>query len=215
MSGSRSGFVSPLGAWLHPSRTARELAEAQASLRDNAERLSALGSSLEALRRDMATRDAEVTSLALRLTNSQTRIVCLQEDLRQAYIKMEDNEEVTRRMDELDRRLAGFEKVKREYEKTIAELRSRLADARSTIRTLTGEDIDNELTDIDMLPLPPRRGHSPLHRVHGSYTQSRDDARSDHNNPGPGRNDSETRPEFDFPKSGQSPDWLIPLPDSL
>ena len=187
MSGSRSGFVSPLGAWLHPARTARELAEAQASLRDNAERLSALGSALEALRRDMATRDTEVTSLALRLTNAQTRIVCLQEDLRQAYIKMEDNEEVTRRMDELDRRLAGFEKVKREYEKTIAELRSRLADARSTIRTLTGEDIDNELTDIDMLPLPPRRSQRPLRR-----DQS-----------------------FDFPKSGQSPDWLIPLPDSL
>lgn len=215
MSGSRSGFVSPLGAWLHPSRTARELAEAQASLRDNAERLSALGSSLEALRRDMATRDAEVTSLALRLTNSQTHIVCLQEDLRQAYIKMEDNEEVTRRMDELDRRLAGFEKVKREYEKTIAELRSRLADARATIRTLTGEDIDNELTDIDMLPLPLRRSHRPLRRVPGSYTQSRDDARSDHNNSGPGRNDSETHPELDFPNSGHSPDWLIPLPDSL
>lgn len=156
---------------LHPVNHLRELEQANAARREDAETIATLTASLESLQRTLAARDKEMVRLATELSKSRSVAQELQDDLRKAYADLEDSREVDRRLTEFEEKLSQFQNLRHKYERTIENLRSEIRDKKHTIRVLTGEDVDNELTTIDLQtsrpqpepPQPAPPSHKPSH----------------------------------------------------
>ena len=193
----------PWRVWLRPGRYAALIADLCADKSGDADRIETLERLLSEQRKEAARLATEKMELATKLMEE-----------RQHGHFLEEAGDVDRALNEFSAQLEGVENMKKQYIKTIRTLKLQLRDARSTIRALSGEDLDNELTALPgrtaaTIPAAPKNETpEPKENVNADIE---DDLK-----PGTpiifGRTASPASGDREAP---DDTDWLLPLPPAL
>ncbi len=211
--------------WLHPRRYAALIEALCADKSTDADRIAILEKILAEQRRDSAAMAMEKTELAAKLTDAQRETDFLQRELEKTREMLDEAGSVDRKLDEFSAQLEGFENLKRKYEKTIRTLRLQLRDARSTIKALSGEVFDNELsalpsattrksaTHTDPTHIPADKATAGSGAENAPQTPAADDI-EDSPAVVPKIVFSRTAPKKTSPRDDDS-DWLLTLPPDV
>lgn len=213
-------IISPMKVWLRPRHYARKLEDAFERQAQDAKRFSHLDSIIESQRRDAAVLSTEKIQLATRLSERDYEISTLRIELKETRMQLSEIGDVDARMKEVEETLTRFEMMKKRYEKRIEDLEMRLRDTKETLRVLTGEDPENELSIIDMAsssPSPLPSSHpsshpsSPLSAEPRSWSRERHLCRS----PLPAPSATESSESSESPEESNQLDWFRTLPDNI
>ena len=144
----------PWRVWLRPGRYAALIADLCADKSGDADRIETLERLLSEQRKEAARLATEKMELATKLMEERQHGHFLERELAKTKDLLEEAGDVDRALNEFSAQLEGVENMKKQYIKTIRTLKLQLRDARSTIRALSGEDLDNELTALPGPPAP-------------------------------------------------------------
>ena len=133
----------PWRVWLRPGRYAALIADLCADKSGDADRIEPLGRRLSEQRKEAARLATEKMELATKLMEERQHGHFLERELAKTKDLLEEAGDVDRALNEFSAQLEGVENMKKQYIKTIRTLKLQLRDARSTIRALSGEDLDN------------------------------------------------------------------------
>lgn len=147
-------MISVFEVLLHPRRTARRLDDAERRAEDAERRL---GEQRERTAAEIAERDrrlekvrAEVETLTAQKTVLEARFASLEAENEELTRRMSEVEDEDARFDELFKRLEEFEGVKAKYEDRIKRLKLHLQDARDALKTLRQPDFADQPRSISM-----------------------------------------------------------------
>lgn len=204
----------PWRVWFRPGRYAALIADLCADKSGDADRIATLERLLSEQRKETARLATEKMDLATRLMEERQHGHFLERELAKTKDLLEEAGDVDRALNEFSAQLEGVENMKKQYIKTIRTLKLQLRDARSTIRALSGEDLDNELTALPgrtaaTIPAAPKNETpEPKENVNADIE---DDLK-----PGTpiifGRTASPASGDREAP---DDTDWLLHLPESL
>lgn len=205
----------PWRVWFRPGRYAALIADLCADKSGDADRIATLERLLSEQRKETARLATEKMDLATRLMEERQHGHFLERELAKTKDLLEEAGDVDRALNEFSAQLEGVENMKKQYIKTIRTLKLQLRDARSTIRALSGEDLDNELTALptgrsaSSMPSAPREETpAPQENVNADI--------EDDLSPGKpivfGRTASHDSGDREKP---DDTDWLLPLPPAL
>lgn len=205
----------PWRVWFRPGRYAALIADLCADKAGDADRIETLERLLSEQRKEAARLATEKMELATKLMEERQRAHFLERELEKTKGLLEEAGDVDRALNEFSAQLEGVENMKKQYIKTIRTLKLQLRDARSTIRALSGEDLDNELTALptgrsaSSMPSPPREETpAPQENVNADI--------EDDLSPGKpivfGRT---ANPDTGDRENPDDTDWLLPLPPVL
>lgn len=196
--------------WCHPKRYANLIAALCDDKSSDADRISSLEKVLDGLRREAAAVSTEKTDLATRLVDKTRENEDLRRQIECLKARLEEAGDIESKLDEFSLQLEGIERMKKNYEDRIRTLRLQLRDARSTIKALSGEDIDNELSALvtpGAAPAPPE-----VYTPSPSAAPAPADTDLEDTDPKPiifGQPDSSDHSDF------SDTDWLRPLPKNI
>lgn len=219
-----SDEVSGWNVWCHPKEyrdeliaTRESLGETQAELEVCREALAAKEEECVKLQETLAKRESQIidsrkenveltsekADLALKLAKAESTIMTLTDQLIKTRRELDENRILEKDMEEF---AVNFEKaleMKKEYEKRIQDLRLRLRDAKSTIRMLSGEDNENELSVIDMKDKPAGKERMKKPEIRRPRIVST------------GESEEKVLPQKPDVRTPVGNDWLNDLPDTF
>lgn len=205
----------PWRVWFRPGRYAALIADLCADKSGDADRIATLERLLSEQRKETARLATEKMDLATKLMEERQRAHFLERELEKTKGLLEEAGDVDRALNEFSAQLEGVENMKKQYIKTIRTLKLQLRDARSTIRALSGEDLDNELT-----ALPTGRSASSMPSVPREETPApQENVNADiEDDLSPGKPivfGRTANPDTGDRENPDDTDWLLPLPPAL